>query len=137
MAEVFAWPEASIYLYPTGGPSAVLAFGENVTLNASYDFLKFKNQQTGSLADRTKFVYAGKGVQMSVGMLHANQSAFAIANSATAFNAKIVLQVTGGLTQTAEYAIWSAVFTNFSLQGQDGSLFRASVTMEAADVSGI
>ena len=137
MAEVYAWPEGKIYLYPAGGPSAILAFGENISLSVDDSWLKFKNQQTGSLASRTKFVYAGRGVSLQVGMMHANQSSFQMFNSGTAYNATLVLAVTGGLYQTAEYSVWSAVFNNFSLQGQDGSLFRASVAMEAADVSGI
>ena len=56
MAEVFAWNEAKIYLYPAGGPSAVMLFAESVSVQLSDTYIKFKNQLTGSFAARTQFV---------------------------------------------------------------------------------
>jgi hypothetical protein len=136
-AEVFAWNEASIYLFPAGGSSAVMAFGEDVQVNVAWGFLKFKNQQTGSFAARTNFTLADKDVTMSIGQLYYAADTFTQANSATAFNCKLVFSAAGGIRQTGEFGIWSAVFTDFSVQGQEGAIFRARVQMRAADISGV
>lgn len=137
MAEVYSWPEGSIYLFPSGGPSAVLAFGEQMSLSVDDDWRKYKNMGTAtSYNDRTRFVRADRTVTLQVGMLHANQSAWQAFNSATAFNASLNFRV-GALAQSGTFLLTSAVFRTFSVQGQDGALFRASVTMEAADVSGL
>ena len=85
-AEVFAWPECAIYVFPAGGPSAIMAYAEQVQANVDWTWHKFKNQLTGSFAARTNFVLVDKAVNVSFGQLFYDNTTFLQANSATAFN---------------------------------------------------
>ena len=136
-AEVYAWPEAKLYVYPAGGPSAIMAYAENVACAVTYGFLKFKNQTTGAFAARTNFVQADKDVTMSFGQMYYSNDTFLQANSATAFNMDVVFSAAGGIRQTAQLSIWSAVFTNWSMQGAANGLFHSTVALRAADISGV
>ncbi len=137
MAEVFAWPEMALYVFPAGGASAIMTYCENIDLTVKLDFIKFKNQLTGSFASRTHFQLADKDVTFNFGQMYSDNATFFAMNSATAFNARAVFSAAGGIASTAQLQIWSAVFTDFKLGGREGDLFRASVGMRAADISGI
>lgn len=137
MAEVFSWPEAAIYLFPNGGPSAILAYGQDVRGNITYDWTHRQAMATGTFAARSIDHFADKNVTLSVGLLFSDQSAFFKSHSGTAYNARVVFRATGGYTASAEYQIWSAVFTHWALDGQDNDEWRSRVELMAADMSGI
>ena len=137
MPEVFAWPEASLWVFPAGGSSAIMTYAENVSIDVDYGFIKFKNQTTGTFAARTHFQLADKNVTFNFGQLYYGAATFLQANSATAFNAKLVFSAAGGAPNTGEIGIWSAVFNKFGLQGQENGVFHSRVSMLAADISGV
>ena len=156
--EVFAWPECSIYITPSGQSAlTALSYADSVAVNVEWSYLKFKHQGTGSFAARTKFSLADKDVTLSFGQLHYANSAFLQANSATAFDARIVfdrgftsyllnedasyllLEDSGKLILDEAYTgfkVESGVFTRWGLQGQEGGLFHSTIEMRAADISG-
>lgn len=136
-AEVFAYPEGSLRVFPAGGPSSVLLYIENVKGRVEWEYIKYKNQLTGGFAARTHFQLADKNVTVNFGQLFYENSNFLAANSATAFNAVIGFSAAGGKPNTAEFQIWSAVFTEYGIEGREGDLFRTTVGMRAADISGV
>lgn len=135
--EIYSWPEAAVYLFPGGGASAILTYGQNVRLDVPFTWHNNQTMATGTFYARAYDRYSDKNVTLSIGMLYADQSAFWMAHSATAYNARIVFRQTGGFTASAEYQLWSAVFTRWGLQGQENGLWQSPVEMMAADVSGI
>lgn len=135
--EVFAWPEATLYVYPSGTASAAMAYCENVTVQAQYNWLKFKSQGTGSFAARTTFVLADKDATVGIGAMFYDNTLFGNINSATAYNCDLVMSAGGGNPNSAAFRVWSAVFTQFGLQGQHGDVFRAQIGMRAADISAL
>ena len=139
-AEVYAWPEVMLYVYPAGGSSAIMAYCEQAQLSVSWAWHKFKNQNTGGFAGRSTFVQTDKDVQLTFGQMFYDNTTFLQANSATAFNANLVFsaQPGGGHPQSAEFAISSAVFTKWGIQTQQGDIVHCpGITMQAADVSGL
>ena len=136
-SEVWSWPECAIYLYPAGGPSAIMVFAESVQGQVDWTWIKFKNQLTGSFAARSNFALADKFVTIQIGQLYYDSTTFLQANSATAFNADFVYSASGGLIQSSKLNVWSAVFTKFGFQSQEGNLWHGSVSLLAADISGV
>jgi hypothetical protein len=138
MAETFHWNEATLYLMTGGaGASAANTFGKNVTLDVEHKIRKTLSTHTGAPASRTRFDLTERDVQLSVGSLFADQSAYQMMLSATAFDARLVFKVTGGLTQTGEFRLWSAVFTHWGVRGNDGGVYETNLKMQAADISGV
>lgn len=135
--EVFAWPEAALYVYPSGTASAVMAYCESVQVNASQSWLKFKNMGTGGFASRTTFVLSDKDTTVAIGQMFYDNSLFGAINSGTAYNCDLVMSAAGGNPNSAAFRVWSAVFTNFALQGQHGDVFHAQIGMRAADISAL
>ena len=138
--EVFAFPEARLFVYPAGGSSAVSVYVEQVQGTVKWDWHKFKNQLTGGFAARSNFVLVNKDVQFSFGQMFYDNTTFLQANSATAFNANLVFSSLAGAgkPQSAEFAIWSAVFTQWGFQTQHGDVVHCpGITMQAADISGL
>lgn len=138
--EVFAFPECSLFVYPGGGASAVSVYVEQVQVSKAWTWHKFKNQLTGGFADRASFVLVDQDVQLSFGQMFYDNTTFLQANSATAFNANLVFSslAGGGHPQSAEFAIWSAVFTKWGIQTQQGDVVHCpGITMQAADISGL
>ena len=138
--EVFAFPEARLFIYPTGGSSAVSVYVEQVQGQMSLSFHKFKNQLTGGFAERSTFILTDKDVQWTFGQMFYDNATFLQANSATAFNANLVFSslAGGGKPQSAEFAIWSAVFTKWGFQTQQGDIVHCpGITLMAADMSAL
>lgn len=160
MAEVFAWPEANIYLFANGvTDQTALTFAQNVRLEETTEWSTVKTMATGSQAARTQYNLRNRYYTLSVGMLYGDQSAFAMVNSATAYNARIgftygqgsnfllledgsfILLEDGSKlildTNNGGFIIYSGVFTRWALQGQDNGLWSTPVEMRAPDISGL
>lgn len=135
--EVFSWPEATLYVYPSGTASAAMAYCESVQVNASQSWLKFKNMGTGGFASRTTFVLSDKDTTVAIGQMFYDSTLFSNINSATAYNCDVVLRAPTGNPNSAAFRLWSAVFTTFALQGQAGDVFRAQIGMRGADISAL
>ncbi len=135
MAEVFAWPEAVMYLYSAGASSpAAMAYVENFTLEANYEWIRYHNLTTGAWAARSTYVLGDKKVRMSFESMWTDSTALLRANSGTAWNMSLSAS---SYLQTGAVQIWSAVFSRFSLAGQANGLFRINGQLEATDYSAI
>lgn len=158
MAEVFSWPEATIFLYPEGAEQTALMFGRNVHLEEVSEWSKVKSMATGAFASRTRFNLRNRYYTLDVGMLFATQSAFQMVNSATAYNARLefntgnegfllledgsflLLEDGGRLildSQQGGFVLYSGVFTQWGIAGQDNGLWSTPVSFRANDISGL
>ena len=137
--EVWSWPEATLYFFTGGESPAAIAFADDVQLTVRWEWLRRQTLATGaSFVNRTRRTLTDKRVVLSVGALHYTAAdLFLRPQSATAYNAALSASSYDGIWRTAGFSLWSAVFTDFTLQGQQqGGIFRARVSMEGDDISG-
>lgn len=133
MAEVYAWPEATLYLWSGNATATAMIFAEDVRLTIDWRWEKRQTFATaGGIAGRTRFTLAEKNVGLSLGQAWASQEVVLFLQSATAFNAALS---GSSLIQTAGYKLCSAVCNQWSLAGAQGGIFGQRVEIMAADVS--
>ena len=129
--EVFAWPEAKMYL---NGDQ--LLFVEDLSLTVTWQWKRDKSLASGTNVARTTFTLEDKEVQINCGQLYYGSGFYEAANSAVAHNFSVTaINEADGVT--ASFGIQSAVITQFQLQGSEAGLFKATVSMIAADVTGL
>lgn len=137
--EVFAFPEATLYLY-TAASSGIFAYAQDIQVQVSRSLTKFTFPVTGvGYAARTKYVETDKQVTLSIGALFAGASLYqmmASGNSGVNISATVNF-LTSADGATATFTLWSAQMPDFSLQGGEGGLWRQSVKIIAPDISGV
>ncbi len=132
--EVFAWPEAIMYLGPEGGLSA-LSYVEGVHITLTRTVQRDVNMASGTWAARTKFTITDQYVNVDIDKMW-DGGLFAAIYSGTAYN--FSLSAAGAADgNTASLAIWSGMFTRFTMDGQENGIFKASCSLIAADMSGV
>ena len=132
--EVFAWPEGKLYLYASASGTTSgsgIGFAEDATLSIAYGWRE-NTQPDGTVTNHI----TGKRVELAIGKLHASTTLFNIANATGAVNAKFETLVTGGLSQSAQFLLYSGWIDSFTVAGQAGGLFHATLTMHANIFSG-
>lgn len=133
--EVYAWPEATLYVW-TGNGSATLAFAERLQLQVNRGLQKYLFLTTGTpYAGRTQYVETNREVTLTIGALYAGQNLFGMLMSGANISASLNFQSSAD-GATATFVLWSAQMPEFSLEGGEGDVWRQSVKIIAPDISG-
>lgn len=137
--EVYSWPECTLYAY-TGATSAVIAYAESVDLQVTRTLHKFLFPITGvGYAARTQYVEEDKNVTMTLGVMYAGASFYALlASGNSGVNISATVNLVGGADgATSTFTLWSAQMPDFTLQGSDGAIWKQKLKIISPDLSGI
>lgn len=126
MSEVYAWPEATIYLW-TGSATVSALIGYATDTRAAFDY-GVDNFRT--LDGVYHNLYTGQRVDVSIGALYTNDlSALqAMAEAKTAIHIHLKHAVNGG---SAGRLLYSGTIDTWNLQGYDGRMFQVTVNYHA------
>ena len=130
--ESFSFAEGRLYLYASASGTTSgsgIGFAENATLSISYGW-----HETQGL-DIWQRVMTGQLAKLVIGTLYGDRTLFNLANASAAVHAKFEGQITGGLSRSAQWLLYSGVVDNFTVSQQNGALFRATYDMHATEWS--
>lgn len=134
--EVYAWPEATLYLY-AGTASGIFAWAENIELSFSRDIKKYTFMTTGvPYGARVQMVQTEQNVEMTIGRLFAGPSLWQLFNSGVNISATVNFSA-GADGASSTFAVYSAQANSYRLQGRDAGVWRDNITLIAPDISGL
>ncbi len=130
--EVWAWPEVTVYIYPSGTASSIQTFAQNV---------EYRYQNTWK--DTKFFGGTGQGFEhnslrgvegmLTFGELWHTMRLFSLSRSASAVWIDVRLTCAAG--NSAGFRFASAHAADWSMQGGEGGLFNSRVSFKCPDVS--
>lgn len=130
--EVFSWPEGSIYLYPSGSTSALVAYADSIDFTKTWDIQTIK-LMGGTGSTYTRYVTKGIDVRVSIGQLYHTMSMWSMAQSGTGLALEI--KHYNSVNGSAGFVAWGVRFPEWSLKESEGQCAKSSVQIIAADVS--
>jgi hypothetical protein len=131
-SEVFAWPEGEIWLYPSGGDSALVAYASNVELTKSWDLQEIK-LFGGTGTAYVRYVTKGIAVRGTVGQLYHTMALWSMAQSGTGLTLELKHSSVAG--NSAGFLAYGVRFPEWRMSMSDGNVGQSTVTMIMPDVS--
>ncbi len=132
-SEVWSWPEASVYIYPSGTASAIQAFAQNVEYRYQNEWKSTRLfGGTGTAYWRVSLRGIAEG-QLTIGELWHTLKLYSLTRSASAIWIDVKVSSVAG--NSAGFKFMSARVTDWSIQGGEGGLWNSRVSFVCPDVS--
>ena len=132
--ETYSFAEGKLYLYASASGSTSgsgIGWAENATIRFNYGYVNHR-LLNGTYYD----LLTGRRADMTIGSLYGDMTLFNLANSTAAVNAKFEGLVTGGLSQSAIWILYSGVVDVFTVNQEQDQVFKAAIGMHANTWSG-
>ena len=127
--ETFSFAEGKLYLYASASGTSSgsgIGFVQGVTLTCSYGW-----DETMTCDARYENVITGKIITLAAKALHGDNYLFRLANLTGAVNARFEALITGGRSQSAQFALYSGIIDHTTLDESDGSINQGGLSMYA------
>ena len=127
--ETYTFSEGKLYLYASASGSTSgsgISFAKDATIKFSYQW-----KDTQNLNGVYDHLLVGRGADLRIGTLYADKTLAVLAASTAAVNAKFEGLVTGGITQSAQYILYSGVIDSVTLSQTEGDIFKGEYAMHA------
>ena len=127
--EVFSFAEGKLYLYASASGNTSgsgLGFAQNANLRLIYGWHEFRG--FGQVYRR---VLTGRRAELSIETLLADLTLFRLANASAAVNAKFEGLISSGVTQSAQYILYSGAVSEANFGQAAGDIMRGRYAMAA------
>jgi len=127
--ETYSFSEGKLYLYASASGTVSgsgISFARDASLALTYGWTDIQG-----LYGDVVHVITGRRADLRIGTLYADKTLATLAAATAAVNAKFEGLVTGGLTQSAQWILYSGVIDSVSLSQSDGEMFKGDYAMHA------
>lgn len=127
--ETYGFSEGKLYLYASASGTTSgsgISFAKDASLQFTYGWVDFQD-----LNGKYNRIITGKRADLRIATLYADKTLATLANSTAAVNAKFEGLVTGGLTQSAQWILYSGVIDAVSLSQSESDVFKGDYAMHA------
>lgn len=131
-SEVFSWPEGELWIYPSGGASALVAYASDVDMTKSWDIQTIK-LFGGTGTAYVRYVTKGIDARATIGQLFHTMAYWSMAQSGTGLTFEMKHSSVAG--NSAGFVAYGVRFPEWSLKESDGQVAQSRVSMIMADVS--
>lgn len=131
--EVYSFAEGKLYLYASASGNTSgsgIGFAQNASLRFVYGRYEFRG--VGKVYRR---VVTGQRAELAIETLLADLTLFRLANASAAVNAKFEALISSGVTQSAQWILYSGAVSEANFQQQQGDVMRGRYAMFANEWS--
>lgn len=133
-AETFSFAEGKLFLWASasgaGATGSGIAFCQDSTIRFNYGWIEYRSIDAVYL----RFI-TGQRVDMSIANLLSDTQMWRLVQASAAINARFEGTVTGGLSRSAIWQLYSGVVEQAQISQAEGTLFRGNYTMHANEWS--
>lgn len=133
-AETFSFVEGKLFVWASasgvGATGSGIAFARDSTIRFTYGWIEHR-----SIDDVYIRLVTARRADLSVMSLLCDQQLYRYAQASAPVNARFEGLVTGGLSQSAIWQLYSGVIEQASFSQADGQLFQGNYTMHANEWS--
>jgi len=131
--EIFAFPEGRLYLYASASGTTSgsgIGFAQGATLTFAYGWREVEYAIGAPTGNKERHL-TGARAELTIENLFGDLALFRLANATAAVNAKFEGVMTGGVSRSAQFVLYSGAVDTLTVNQQDGQSFQGSYSMHS------